>query len=46
MLVADVSSPSFMAVARRQTLLVANSPQEAEDQACVDAAWGALGDDE
>ena len=44
--VPDVRSPSFMAEAHRQSLLVAQSPQEAEDQAFADAAWGALGDDE
>jgi len=35
--VPDVRSPEFAAEARRQSLLVANSPQEAEDQAFVDA---------
>jgi len=35
--VPDVSSPSFKAEARRQSLLVAASPHEAEDQAFVDA---------
>jgi len=44
--VPDVRSPSFMAEARRQSLLVARSPQEVEDQSFADAAWSALGDDE
>ncbi len=44
--VPDVRSPSFSAEARRQSLAVANSPHEAEDQAFLDAAWGDLGDDE
>jgi hypothetical protein len=45
--VPDVRSPAFAAEARRQSLAVANSPQEAEDQAFVDAmGWGSLGDDE
>ncbi len=35
--VPDVSAPSFKAEARRQSLLVAASPHEAEDQAFVDA---------
>ena len=43
--VPDVRSPSFTAEARRQSLLVASSPQEADDQAFADAAWGDLGDD-
>lgn len=45
--VPDVRSPSFVAEARRQSLAVARSAQEAEDQAFVDAAgWGALDDGE
>ena len=35
--VPDVRSPEFAAEAHRQSLLVANSPQEREDQAFVDA---------
>ncbi len=33
----DVTSQAFKAEARRQSLAVANSPQEQEDQAFVDA---------
>ncbi|MDR3523561.1 MAG: antitoxin MazE family protein [Acetobacteraceae bacterium] len=33
----DVNSPEFKAEARRQSLLVASSPQAAEDQAFIDA---------
>ena len=35
--VPDVRSPQFAAEARRQSLAVARSPNEAEDQAFVDA---------
>lgn len=35
--VPDVRSPKFKAEARRDSLLIANSPWEAEDQAFVDA---------
>ncbi|MFC7054313.1 antitoxin MazE family protein [Hansschlegelia quercus] len=35
--VPDVRSPEFLAEARRQSLAVANSPQEAEDQAFIDS---------
>jgi hypothetical protein len=35
--VPDVRSPGFAAEARRQSLLVANSPHEADDQAFVDS---------
>lgn len=35
--VPDVNSPEFIAEARRQSLAIANSPHEAEDQAFVDA---------
>jgi len=35
--VPDVSSPAFQAEARRQSLVIASSPQEAEDQAFIDA---------
>ena len=35
--VPDVRSPEFAAEARRQSLAVARSPHEAEDQAFVDA---------
>jgi hypothetical protein len=35
--VPDVRSPSFKAEAHRQSLAVAKSPQEAEDQAFIDA---------
>lgn len=43
--VPDVRSPSFVAEARRQSLLVADSPHEADDQAFADSAWGYLRDD-
>jgi hypothetical protein len=33
----DVTSPAFKTEARRQSLAVANSPQEKEDQAFIDA---------
>ncbi len=33
----DMDSPDFIAEARRQSLLVAQSPHEAEDQAFIDA---------
>lgn len=35
--VPDVDSPEFIAEARRQSLLIANSPHEVEDQAFIDA---------
>jgi len=35
--VPDVRSPSFKAEAHRQSLAVAKSPQESEDQAFIDA---------
>ena len=35
--VPDVSSPEFKAQAHRDSLLIANSPHEAEDQAFIDA---------
>jgi Protein of unknown function (DUF3018) len=35
--VPDVRSPAFAAEAHRQSLAVATSPQEAEDQAFIDA---------
>ncbi len=35
--VPDTRSPAFAAEARRQSLAVASSPREAEDQAFVDA---------
>ena len=35
--VPDVDSPEFAAEAHRQSLILANSPSEAEDQAFVDA---------
>ncbi|MDR6775075.1 antitoxin MazE family protein [Azospirillum sp. BE72] len=45
--VPDVRSPAFVAEARRQSLAVARSPQEADDQGFVDAAgWGSLDDGE
>ena len=34
--VPDVTSPEFKAQARRDSLLIVNSPHEAEDQAFVD----------
>jgi hypothetical protein len=38
--VPDVNSPEFIAEARRQSRLIAESPHEAEDQAFVDAvSW-------
>ena len=33
----DVSSPEFKAEARRESLLIANSPYEADDQAFIDS---------
>jgi Protein of unknown function (DUF3018) len=40
--VPDVRSPEFAAEAHRQSLLIANSPQENEDQEFIDAIsdWG------
>jgi len=35
--VPDVTSPEFKAQAHRDSLLIANSPHEADDQAFVDA---------
>jgi hypothetical protein len=35
--VPDVRSPEFAAEAHRQSLLIANSPHEADDQAFVDS---------
>lgn len=35
--VPDVNSPEFKADAHRHSLAVANSPQEADDQALIDA---------
>lgn len=35
--VPDVNSPEFIAEAHRQSLAIANSPHEAEDQAFIDA---------
>jgi hypothetical protein len=35
--VPDVTSPEFKAEAHRQSLLVAQSPEEAEDQAFIDS---------
>jgi hypothetical protein len=35
--VPDVTTPEFKAEARRQSLAVANSPQEADDQAFFDS---------
>jgi hypothetical protein len=42
--VPDMRTPEFKAEARRQSLLVANSPHEAEDQAWVDSLmdWDSL----
>ena len=40
----DTSSPEFAAEARRQSLLVARSPQEEEDQAFVDSISDAFAD--
>jgi hypothetical protein len=44
--VPDVRSPEFAAEARRQSLLVSQSPQEAEDQAWVDAVSLPIWDEE
>lgn len=44
--VPDIRNPAFVAEARRQSLAVARSPQEAEDQGFVDAGWGSLDDGE
>jgi hypothetical protein len=40
--VPDVRSPEFAREARRQSLLIANSPQEKDDQAFIDSIsiWG------
>lgn len=35
--VPDTSTPEFKAEARRQSLLIANSPQERDDQAFIDS---------
>lgn len=35
--VPDTRSPQFLAEARRQSLLIANSPSEADEQAFVDS---------
>jgi DNA-binding LacI/PurR family transcriptional regulator len=35
--VPDVDSPEFKAEAHRESLLIASSPEEAEDQAFIDA---------
>jgi hypothetical protein len=35
----DVPSPAFLAAAHRQSLAIASSPHEAEDQAFIDALW-------
>jgi Protein of unknown function (DUF3018) len=44
--VPDVRSPTFLVEAQRQSLVAANSPQAAEDQAFVDSisAWSPDGD--
>jgi hypothetical protein len=44
--VPDVRSPEFAAEAHRQSLLVANSSQEADDQAFVDSVSVLWTDDE
>jgi hypothetical protein len=44
--VPDVRSPEFAAEARRQSLLVSQSPQEAEDQAWVEAVSLPIWDEE
>jgi hypothetical protein len=44
--VPDVTSPEFIAEARRQSLLVAMSEHEAEDQAFIDAISQGIWDDE
>jgi len=44
--VPDVTSPEFIAEARRQSRLVAESEHEAEDQAFVDAISQGVWDDE
>jgi hypothetical protein len=43
-LLPDVGSPEFAAEARRQSLLIAQSPQAKEDQAFIDAisCWNEL----
>jgi hypothetical protein len=43
--VPDVRSPSFQAEAHRQSLLIASSPHEEEDQAFVDAISSFHGDE-
>lgn len=45
--VPDVRNPAFVAEARRQSLAVARSPQDADDRSFVDSAgWGSLDDGE
>jgi hypothetical protein len=44
--VPDVRSPEFAAEAHRQSLLVARSPTEKEDQAWVDAVSAGIWDNE
>jgi hypothetical protein len=43
--VPDVDSPQFAAEAERQSRLIAESPEDAEDQAFVDAISEPLDDD-
>ena len=44
--VPDVRSPEFKAEARRQSLAIARSPREPEDQAFVDAVSEGVWDEE
>ncbi|WP_020178669.1 antitoxin MazE family protein [Methylopila sp. M107] len=44
--VPDVRSQEFKAEARRQSLLIADSPGESEDQAFIDAASAGIWDEE
>ena len=37
--VPDVNDPKFIAEARRQSLAIAQSPHEKEDQAFIDSLW-------
>jgi hypothetical protein len=44
--VPDVNAPNFRAEAHRQSLAVANSPGESDDQAFIDAVSTSIWDDE
>ncbi|MBS0277139.1 MAG: antitoxin MazE family protein [Proteobacteria bacterium] len=42
--VPDVNDPKFIEEARRQSYLIAQSPQEKDDQAFLDSLWDELWD--